>query len=194
MVKVLCTTTAKRWLNERKKGQNNPFESTTKRKETERTKQFKNGTFVSSFLRFFYQKRFFFYKKVGLIIYLFSIQLSLDFLTLSMREKLSDNSTYPRLCERTFQPITSNHHNADHVADFYFLVLSSSMCAVFCSYSSLQKETALISRQRCRLQRLTALLFLLWTHKNEEQNTVWSKICVSFLAKDVRIFIKWGAR
>ena len=107
-----------------------------------------------------------------------------------MREKLSDNSTYPILYERTFQPITSNHHNADHVADFYFLVLSSSMCAVFCSYSSLQKETALISRQRCRLQRLTALLFTLWTHKNEEQNTVWSKICVSFLAKDV---IKRGA-
>ena len=39
-------------------------------------------------------KKDFFVQKVGPIIYLFSIQLSLDFLTLSMREKLSDNSTF----------------------------------------------------------------------------------------------------
>ena len=42
----------------------------------------------------FIKKDFFSYEKVGPIIYLFSIQLSLDFLTLSMREKLSDNSTF----------------------------------------------------------------------------------------------------
>ena len=46
-------------------------------------------------------KKDFFYKKVGPIIYLFSIQLSLDFLTLSMREKLSDNSTFHTLYRRT---------------------------------------------------------------------------------------------
>ena len=46
-------------------------------------------------------KKNFFYEKVGPIIYLFSIQLSLDFLTLSMREKLSDNSTFHTLYRRT---------------------------------------------------------------------------------------------